>query len=139
MEEIHVRQRHLRGLVHLVEEHLVYMEDNLHSTGPVSPSIANVHNNSHRNTTIEHPMTTPTTPSIANNPHDQSTIHASSSHDRDFIFTSSLLWLLKKQMAQDSANTTQNGMFRLLSTLSLSLSLSLTSLYHPPNYYYYFV
>ncbi|TNN20175.1 Transient receptor potential cation channel subfamily M member 7 isoform 2 [Schistosoma japonicum] len=104
MDEIHVRQRHLRGLVHLVEEHLVCMEDNLHAFGAINPSPGTIH--MHHNTNME--QLTPTTMVTTVNNHEMpSTPIVNNSREKDMIFTSTLLWLLKRQLSQDSG-TAQN-------------------------------
>lgn len=108
MDEIHVRQRHLRGLVHLVEEHLVCMEDNLHTTGVISPSPGVIHHQYNTNDMEHLTMTTSTTTTVNSHEIPSNSI-VNNSSEKDMIFTSSLLWLLKRQIAQDSG-TTSNGM-----------------------------
>ncbi|VDO77416.1 unnamed protein product [Schistosoma margrebowiei] len=109
MDEIHVRQRHLRGLVHLVEEHLVYMEDNLHTTGVISPSPGVIHHQYNTNDMEHLTMTTSTTTTTVNSHEIPSNSIVNNSSEKDMIFTSSLLWLLKRQIAQDSGTTSNEN------------------------------
>ncbi|CAH8584041.1 unnamed protein product [Heterobilharzia americana] len=81
------------------------MEDNLHSTGPISPPVGNMHTRHGGN--IEHSTTTSTSITTGNN-YDTTLMHMNNSREKDLIVTSSLLWLLKRQMAQDSGDTSQN-------------------------------